>query len=249
MHTAPRLLLTALLSAFSLAAQASNCTAQSAATLTPVLELYTSEGCSSCPPADQWMSTLKDANKRGSVVAQAFHVNYWDYIGWVDRFAVPTHTTRQREMARASGQSGIYTPQLIKNGRDSRDYAGALDMPSSKSGGGATPPSRATLAITQTATDRFEASVTPIDPKAAWSAYWTVTEHGHSSRVTAGENKGEALKHDFVVRQYSVAGAYTGSSKLKLNALPASAAHPRQINLVVFDTKTGQPMQALSMGC
>jgi hypothetical protein len=105
------------------------------------------------------------------------------------------------------------------------------------------------LSINQTAADRFEASVTPLDPKAAWSAYWTVTEHGHSSRVTAGENKGESLKHDFVVRQYSVAGAYSGASKLSFNALPASAAHPRQINLVVFDTKTGQPMQALSMGC
>ena len=220
-----------------------NCSAKSAATLTPVIELYTSEGCSSCPPAERWMSTLKDANQRGDVVAQAFHVNYWDYIGWVDRFAVPTYTTRQREMARASGQSGIYTPQLIKNGRDSRDYSGALGNPARA------PASKAALAIQQTAPDRFEANVVPTDPKAAWSAYWTVTEHGHSSRVTAGENKGETLKHDFVVRQYSVAGAYTGASKLTLNTLPASAANPRQINLVVFDTKTGLPLQALSMGC
>ena len=65
------------------------CQARSAATLTPVVELYTSEGCSSCPPADKWLSTLKDDAAKGRVVAQAFHVGYWDYIGWVDRFASP----------------------------------------------------------------------------------------------------------------------------------------------------------------
>ena len=90
------------------------CEIKSGERLTPVLELYTSEGCSSCPPADQWLSTWKGK----PVVAQAFHVAYWDYIGWKDPFANPAFTSRQREVAEANSLSGIYTPQLVRNGRD-----------------------------------------------------------------------------------------------------------------------------------
>jgi hypothetical protein len=223
----------------ALAAQ-NMCAAQSSSSLTPVVELYTSEGCSSCPPADQWLSTLKPAHAQGKVVAQAFHVNYWDYIGWVDRFAAPAHTARQRQISAANKLGSIYTPQLVRNGLDSRDYKGAATSSEA---------ARATLQIQQTAADAYEANVTPAEAGAAWSAYWTVTEHAHTSRVNAGENKGETLQHDFVVRQYVNAGQYSGVQKLKFNALPGDAKHPRQINLVVVDAKTGKPLQALSAGC
>jgi hypothetical protein len=96
------------------------CSATSGPTITPVLELYTSEGCSSCPPADQWISTLKGKN----LVVQAFHVGYWDYIGWVDRFASPAHTNRQREIAARNNQRSIYTPQAVLNGQDWRNWGG-----------------------------------------------------------------------------------------------------------------------------
>ena len=120
--------------------------------------------------------------------------------------------------------SNIYTPQIVRNGQDWRDYAKALD---------AREPARARIALKKNADDAFEATVTPAEGVAAWSAYWTVTEHGHSSKVKAGENAGELLQHDFVVRQY----------------VPALAGHPRQVNLVVFDPKSGRPLQALSLGC
>ncbi len=72
---------------------ADGCQAQSSGpTITPVIELYTSEGCSSCPPAERWLSTLKSQAQQGHVVVQAFHVGYWDYIGWADRFAKPAFT-------------------------------------------------------------------------------------------------------------------------------------------------------------
>src|SRR3954471_11896518 len=98
---------------FSAVAANSACKAESAATLTPVIELYTSEGCSSCPPADRWLSSLKTRAAGGHAVVQAFHVGYWDYIGWVDRFASPANTARQRQVAAQNGLSGIYTPQLV----------------------------------------------------------------------------------------------------------------------------------------
>ncbi len=221
-------------------AAAPQCKADSPPTLVPVIELYTSEGCSSCPPADRWLSTLKGSAANGRVVVQAFHVGYWDYIGWVDRFANPSHTTRQRQLAALNGLPGIYTPQVVRNGRDWRDYERALD---------GREPARARIALQKGADDAFEAVVAPAEGVGAWSAYWTVTEHGHSNKVRAGENAGELLQHDFVVRQYVPAGEYRGASKLRLRAVPSPAGHPRQVNLVVFDPKSGRPLQALSLGC
>jgi hypothetical protein len=90
---------------------------QAAAQAKPVVvvELYTSQGCSSCPPADAFMETLV-ANP--DVIALAMHVDYWDYIGWKDDFANPAFTERQKEYARAIGSRTIYTPQMIVNGAD-----------------------------------------------------------------------------------------------------------------------------------
>ncbi|MGA8514339.1 MAG: DUF1223 domain-containing protein, partial [Burkholderiaceae bacterium] len=158
------------------------CSAQSGGTLTPVIELYTSEGCSSCPPADQWVSTLKSANAKGQVVAQAFHVNYWDYIGWTDRFAAPVHTARQKQISAANKLDGIYTPQLVRNGVTTRAFSSSITSSET---------AKAQIQLSQTADNSFEAQITPVDAQTAWTAYFTVTEHGHSSRVTAGENKGE----------------------------------------------------------
>ncbi len=80
-----------------------------------VVELYTSQGCSSCPPAD---ALLADLANRPDVIALALHVDYWDYIGWADGFADPAFTLRQKGYAKAAGHRTIYTPQMIIGGRD-----------------------------------------------------------------------------------------------------------------------------------
>ena len=80
-----------------------------------VVELYTSQGCSSCPPADAFLGELA---KRDDLLALSIHVDYWDYIGWKDRFALPGHTRRQKGYAKAAGRRMIYTPQMIINGVD-----------------------------------------------------------------------------------------------------------------------------------
>lgn len=80
-----------------------------------VVELFTSQGCSSCPPADKFLHKLAD---RDDVIALAMHVDYWDYIGWKDSFASPAFTARQRAYARENNRRMIYTPQMIVNGGD-----------------------------------------------------------------------------------------------------------------------------------
>ena len=237
------------------------CKAASGANITPVVELYTSEGCSSCPPADKWLSTLKPKNTTNSTanpaanaaVIQAFHVNYWDYIGWPDRFATPAHTNRQRQISAWNRQNGIYTPQMVLNGDDWRGWGGSSRNVTASHVSQEV--AKSSINLQQTGADQFEAVISPIAgvtmPTTTWSAYWTITEHGHVTKVKAGENKGETLLHDFVVRQYTPVGNYSAAApqKLTLRGVAATPGHERQVNLVVFDPKTGKTLQAVSANC
>src|SRR5258706_10001900 len=98
------------------------CTATSGATVPAVVELYTSEGCDSCPPADRWVASLKDEAARGKVIPLAFHVDYWDYLGWKDRFGDPVYSARHREAASRGGAKVIYTPQVLLDGREFQQW-------------------------------------------------------------------------------------------------------------------------------
>jgi hypothetical protein len=229
------------------AADPARCQASSSAQVTPVVELYTSEGCNSCPPADRWLSRLKaDAG----TVALAFHVDYWDRLGWKDRFASATYTQRQSQQQATSGAGFSYTPQVIVDGADRKDW---FDL--------AAPPTKAAAADAKVSLtlsrdgERFDASVqASAGAPARLAAYWAVTEQGHVTAVKAGENQGVTLKHDFVVREYKPVAAWAAergsATALQFNpATPGDPAHPRQVNLVVVDAATGRPVQALKIGC
>jgi hypothetical protein len=103
-----------LAAAFPLAFASAGSQAQEMENPIAVVELFTSQGCSSCPPADAF---LGDLVKRGDVVALAYHVDYWDYLGWKDTLASTENTARQRSYGRSFGASSVYTPQMVVNGR------------------------------------------------------------------------------------------------------------------------------------
>lgn len=251
--SAPRAAAWAAVSAAMLGAPmalAATCQVQSGATVAPVVELYTSQGCSSCPPADRWLSRLRPGSTapEGAVI-QAFHVAYWDYIGWPDPFAAPAHTARQRQIAAWNGLRSIYTPQVVLDGRDWRQWRNA-PMPLAMAGRRA----GASIRLVRGAPDRFDATVTlERGGPDAWAAYWTVTDSAHHTAVGAGENAGETLRNDHVVRQYTLAGHYRGQpgtpQPLVLHAVPAAAGHARTVNLVVFDPRNGDTVQAVSLAC
>jgi hypothetical protein len=226
---------------------AGSCNARSGPAITPVVELYTSEGCSSCPPADAWLSSLK---ADPGVVALAFHVDYWDRLGWKDRFASAAYTQRQAQSQRSSGARFSYTPQVIVDGADRPEWSRAK-LPSSAKG-------RAVASVeVNLARDgnRFSATVAaaPGAP-ARLAAYWAVTEQGHVSMVKAGENDGATLKHDYVVREYKTVDAWRTAPSAPAvlafeSTLAADAAHARAVNLVIVDAESGRPVQALKLGC
>jgi hypothetical protein len=229
----------------STSAAAAACSVHSGTVAPAVVELYTSEGCSSCPPADRWLSRLK---AEPAVVALAFHVDYWDRLGWKDRFASPAHTQRQMQQQAVSGARFSYTPQVIVNGVDRPDWPRAPVV-------AAAHPSPVEVQLGRDG-NRVTASVAARQgAPARLAAYWAVTEQQHVSAVKAGENAGATLTHDAVVRDYRPVSAWTAAPggppttlQFDLGA-PADPAHPRQINLVIVDADRGRPLQAARLGC
>ena len=218
------------------------CKASSASTVTPVVELYTSEGCNSCPPADRWLSRLK---ADPSIVALAFHVDYWDRLGWKDRFASPAYTQRQAQEQRTNGARFAYTPQITIDGKDRPDWPGATIAARAPA-----------LVDAQLARDGSRVTATVTSRAGAptrLAAYWAVTEQDHVSAVKAGENDGVTLHHDFVVREYRPVTAWAAKPEATTLQFEAGSApdpaHPRQINLVVVNADTGRPVQAVKLGC
>jgi len=167
-----------------------------------LLELYTSEGCNSCPPADHWVSSLRRLPLvPDQLVVLAFHVDYWNYLGWRDRFSQAGFTERQQQLVRANHLRTAYTPQLLLNGRDFRDYS-AIESQAARLHAEAasvrlrleTKQHGTTLRITAVAEP-----LRPLDPDS--SLYVAVFENNLESAVEAGENRGRQLRHDFVVRE------------------------------------------------
>jgi hypothetical protein len=224
------------------AAPASTCQARSGPVPPTVVELYTSEGCSSCPPADRWLSTLRG---RDDVLALAFHVTYWDRLGWPDRFAAASHTARQYELAQRAGARQVYTPQVVAGGQDWRRWP-ALPGP-------AAAPTPAPALQLERQGDRVTVAVAPL-PAAATArlaGYWAVLEDRHASRVTAGENAGETLRHDHVVRLYQPVPAWAAAAGAAQTLQVSSGVpeHPRRVAFVVTEATSGRPLQALALAC
>jgi len=226
---------------------ASPCSARSAATVPPLVELYTSEGCNSCPPADRWLSRLKSDP---GIVALAFHVDYWDRLGWKDRFASPAFTQRQAQQRLSNGARFSYTPQVVLDGTDHPGWFGQ-PAPTSRAARSA---SRVEVVLERDG-DRVGATVrTGVQAPSQLAAFWAVTEHAHVTAVKKGENAGETLTHDFVVREYLPVSAWPAqpgrAENLSFTLRSAlSPEHPRQVNLVVLDAATGKPVQAVKLGC
>jgi hypothetical protein len=217
--------------------QAQACQAQSGAQVPVVVELYTSEGCNSCPPADRWLSTLKD---KPGVLAAAFHVDYWDQLGWKDRFASPRYTERQAQLQAAAGSRFSYTPQVLVNGADWRRWP---DLP------GAAPGSKVRLTL-QRDGEQVDIDVRPADSGGRWALWWVAVEDGQDSDVKAGENSGVHLHHDHVVRQYGRIAPWSGPLRQRVTvSTRGDGDRPLRTIVVVTAAGSAVPVQAVQLRC
>ncbi len=171
---------------------------------TAVVELYTSEGCSSCPSADRWLSKLVEVPKDElDVLALAFHVDYWDDLGWKDRFSSAAYTSRQRQLGANNLQRTIYTPEFFVNGMEARGANNILDKIKKVN------QQKAALDLKLTVSRKndgllIELNSTGDDDTIGQIHHrFVVYENNLSTDVKRGENSGEVLEHQQVVRYMS----------------------------------------------
>ncbi|PRC91577.1 DUF1223 domain-containing protein [Solimicrobium silvestre] len=215
-----------------------------------LLELYTSEGCSSCPPADKTVKQLYQTPglTADNVIPLALHVDYWDYIGWKDPYAQPLHTERQNYLSALSGSRTIYTPEFFIGGLEFRNWRSDL-LRAVKTIN--RQPALASIDI------KLEKNVTnkltlQIDTKTSQASelHYVLVEQGLSSSVSAGENKGETLQHDAVARDWGTVIKLTpelqNTSLVHLN-IPINSKQ-KNLSVVAFvQNPQGKILQALSL--
>ena len=228
------------------------CSAKSGPGTAALVELYTSEGCDSCPPADSWLRKLPDAGA-GGVVPLSFHVDYWDYIGWKDPFANPAFGARQRELAAITRARVVYTPQVTLAGRDYRSWGSGVRFAADVRAVNAVP-ARAEIALALAGSQpgstelRASATVPKVEDRTDAALYVAVYENGLANRVTAGENRGATLHHDFVVREWWGPIALDRAGATELVRKPAARGLANGgIAAFVQSRRTGEVLQALAL--
>jgi hypothetical protein len=217
-----------------------------------LVELYTSEGCSSCPPADRWFATLAASADPSKLSLLAFHVDYWDSLGWPDRFGSGAFSERQRLRVSHAGSSSVYTPQVMFDQRVGFPWGSDAALAALKTAN-AQP---STLAIDLSAAmagNGYDVAVkaAPAGGTALPSAllYVALYENGLSTQVKTGENGGVLLHHERVVRQMLGPFPLTGASWARTLhvAGPSDARAPRLGVTAFVQTPRGDTLQALSM--
>ncbi|TFW30726.1 DUF1223 domain-containing protein [Duganella callida] len=192
---------------------AAACEVQSGTSTAALVELYTSEGCSSCPPADSRLRALRSQLPANAVVVPlGLHVTYWDGLGWRDPFAQPAFDARQRALLDQRRLRVAYTPQFFVNGDELRDWQSGL--PATIRRLNATPAAASiilkTASITRAGTGlRLDVQARLTDAQAAGDLYVAITESGLVSQVKRGENGGATLHHDDTVRLWLGPVAFT----------------------------------------
>ncbi|HEX6156976.1 MAG TPA: DUF1223 domain-containing protein [Burkholderiales bacterium] len=217
-------------------ASAAQCSARSGAGTAALVELYTAEGCSSCAPADRWLSTLS-SRPAGSVVPVALHVDYWDYIGSKDPYAKREFSLRQRKFSPLQRMALVYTPQVMLQGRDFRGWGGkAFDEALTRINA---QPAKANLRLAILGADagglQVEAAAELVQASAAADLYLAA----YGSRL---------LAHDYVVLQWEGPFAVSATSlveRRKLPLLPGAAPAHSGVAAFVQDRRTREVLQAL----
>ena len=208
-----------------------------------LVELYTSEGCSSCPPADRWYSTLLDhPGLWRDIVPVAFHVDYWNYLGWEDRFARKHWSLRQQQHRDQGNSRAVYTPAVMAAGREWREWR-YRDRVLPRAG------KEAGVLTLELESQHFRASFEPAEKEDFDASVLNLAllGVGMQSRVRAGENRGKLLKHDFVVLEHH---SYNSEQLRWQGRLPTSpqAEQARALAWVAWVTQPSQLVSVQAVG-
>ncbi|MEJ1364057.1 MAG: DUF1223 domain-containing protein [Candidatus Sedimenticola sp. (ex Thyasira tokunagai)] len=203
-----------------------------------LIELYTSQGCSSCPPAERWMGELKsDPRLWKEIIPVAYHVDYWDYIGWQDSFAKPEYSARQRSYRKEGVLSSVYTPGFVVNGEEWRGWFKQRPLPDGK---------------------RYPTQLQlELDGAAVRASYPLLKSHGKKLTlnivvlgvglnvdVVRGENSGKRLQQDFVVLEQHQLSSSSGYWEVGLPDIKPPSGGRLALAAWVSDDGSSKPLQA-----
>jgi len=250
-----RIALGILAAVFAASVKGGQCEARSGPNTAALVELYTSEGCSSCPPADRWLSSLSaQGYVPQRVVPLALHVDYWDYIGWKDRYAKHEFSLRQRKLTQLQRLALVYTPQVMLQGQDFRGWGSpAFEQALAKINAR---PARAEIALELLpgGLGRLAVRVSAAVPDTAQAdevgLYLAAYENRLETRVSAGENRGRTLAHDHVVLEWQGPLAFSGSAIAQDRVLPLlPGAQRANSGVVAFvqNRRTAEVLQVLML--
>jgi hypothetical protein len=236
-------------------AAAAQCQARTGPQTTALVELYTSEGCDSCPPADRWLQGLAGRGLAPErVVPLSLHVNYWDYIGWKDPYAQQRFADRQRKLAQVMRARIVYTPQVLLQGQDFRGWGGrAFDEAVATINAR---PSKAGISLTlesgrpDTLAVRVRAELVEQGEGTDAVLYLASYENQLVSHVSAGENRGRILAHDYVVFEWLGPIAFAGGrvdERRALPLLPNAVQANSGVAAFVQNRRTAEVLQALML--
>ena len=200
-----------------------------------VVELFTSEGCSSCPPADAQLSRLVAAARADgtAVYPLAFHVDYWNHGGWADRFSTAAASDRQRQYGQAFKLDSIYTPQAVVNGTSEFVGSNAGQLSKAVAAGLAMTPAATITAEPTVGGDTVHVAVKATGAAAGEQVVVALVERGLSTHVKGGENGGAYLRHDNVVRAFATAELPAGGRRTVDLRLPADAVRGN-VSVIAF---------------
>ena len=212
---------------------------QSSDTQTQVIELFTSEGCSSCPPADKWLSSLKsDKGLWKTFIPMAFHVDYWDYIGWKDPFADARNSKRQRQHYKQGNIPTVYTPGILKAGKEWRAWRFYTPILASEKSVG--------ILKARLKDDHLTASFNNQTPIQFFNLNIVLLAMNVSSQVKAGENAGKRLNHDFVVIKHKQFQSHKTQWDIELPSdFFQSSSAQTAVVIWVEDLQNPAPIQAV----
>jgi hypothetical protein len=213
---------------------------RSGAASVPLLELFTSEGCSSCPPAERWLGELR--NHPGlwrEFVPVAWHVNYWDRLGWPDPYASAEFTQRQYAYASAWRAGTVYTPGFVRGGQEWKVREGGLTEPGLSKGGNL-------VAELENGNMRIHYD-SPIDLGRSLKVHVARLGGGLESRVKAGENRGRTLEHEFVVLDWQTHPLREGRAEFAFPLEPESSPASRQ-SVAIWVSMDGVPTPLQATG-
>ena len=235
----------------STVAMADSCSVRSPAHRVALIELYTSQGCSSCPPADRWLSELAQRVPDTQAIPLSMHVGYWDYIGWKDPFAKREFNERQRAWATANGSRSVYTPGVFVQGRELREWSSSAALGASLRASRSMPAGASLSLAGEFAAGQLNMDVQASaavgqqgQPTASPELRLALVQSGLQTAVRAGENRGEQLANDHVVREWSAAlplGRHRTSFTLPAGARPQDWA----VVAFVQSAAGGEILQAL----